>query len=133
MQRIIIRTKTKVHFRDVTPEVQKAVQSSGVENGVCHIFVPHTTAGITLNEHADPSVMDDVRERLEALVPENIHYQHAEGNSPAHVKSSMMGSSATVFIENSRLVLGTWQGIFLCEFDGPRDRTVMIKLIPDRG
>ncbi len=131
IHRVIVRTKSKVHFQDVTPLVQKVVQSTGIKDGVCHIFIPHTTAGITLNEHADPSVVDDIAVRLEPLAPENIRYKHAEGNSPAHVKASVMGSSATVFIENGQLLLGTWQGIFLCEFDGPRDRTVMIKAVPD--
>lgn len=132
MHRLSFRTKAKVDFQDITSEVQKAVQSSGVVDGVCYIVVPHTTAGITLNEHDDPSVVDDIAARLDTLAPENIHYRHLEGNAPAHVKASVVGSSATVFVENERLVLGTWQGIFLCEFDGPRDRTVLVKVTPDK-
>ncbi len=132
MYRLSIRTKAKVEFQDITLEVQKAVQASGVTSGVCYIFVPHTTAGVTLNEHADPSVVEDIAARLDSLAPENVRYRHLEGNAPAHVKASLVGSSASVLVEDGQLVLGTWQGIFLSEFDGPRNRTVLIKVIPDK-
>ncbi len=131
MHRLSFRTRSKADFQDITLEVQKAVQSSGVASGVCHIFVPHTTAGVTLNEHADPSVVDDITARLDTLAPENVRYRHLEGNAPGHIKTSLVGSSAAVFVEDGQLVLGTWQGIFLCEFDGPRNRTVLIKVIAD--
>jgi len=132
MHRLSFRTRAKVDFQDITSEVQKAVHSSGVENGICYIFVPHTTAWMILNEHADPSVVDDIVARLDTLAPENIRYRHLEGNAPAHVKASMVGSSAAVFVEDGQLVLGTWQGIFLCEFDGLRNRTVLVKVTPDK-
>ncbi len=131
MHRLSFRTRSKADLQDITLEVQKAVQSSGVASGVCHIFVPHTTAGVTLNEHADPSVVDDITARLDTLAPENVRYRHLEGNAPGHIKTSLVGSSAAVFVEDGQLVLGTWQGIFLCEFDGPRNRTVLIKVIAD--
>ncbi len=133
MHRLSFRTRSKADLQDITLEVQKAVQSSGVASGVCHIFVPHTTAGITLNEHADPSVVDDITTSLDTLAPENIRYRHMEGNSPGHIKTSLIGSSVAVFVEDGQLVLGTWQGIFLCEFDGPRNRTILIKVIPDKS
>jgi secondary thiamine-phosphate synthase enzyme len=99
-----------------------------VQSGICHVFVPHTTAGLTINEHADPNVTRDIAAQLDSMVPQHSHYQHAEGNAPAHIKASLIGSSVTVFVEEQRLVLGTWQGIFLCEFDGPRQRTVLVKV-----
>ena len=130
--RVDIKTKSKVEFQDITPEVKDIVGSSGVQSGICHIFVPHTTAGVTVNEHADPSVTEDIAAQLEALVPQNNNYRHLEGNAPAHIKASLMGSSQALFIEDGKLVLGTWQGIFFCEFDGPRNRTLLIKIMPDK-
>jgi secondary thiamine-phosphate synthase enzyme len=102
-----------------------------VHSGVCHVYVPHTTAGITVNEGADPDVARDIEAALDRLVPKDAGYRHAEGNSDSHVKSALMGSSATVFVAGGRLELGRWQGIFLCEFDGPRERTLRIKVVPD--
>ena len=131
MMRINVQTRNKVQLVDITRDVQKLVADSGVANGVCHIFVPHTTAAVTLNENADPSVASDIAARLDALVPQDISYGHTEGNAPAHIKAAAIGSSATVFVEDGILVLGTWQGIFLCEFDGPRRRSVIIKIVPD--
>jgi secondary thiamine-phosphate synthase enzyme len=101
------------------------------ENGLCTLFVPHTTAGITINESADPSVKRDILMVLNKLVPWEAGYRHAEGNSPAHIKSSLMGSDQSVAVENGRMILGTWQGIFFCEFDGPRTRKLHIQLIPN--
>jgi secondary thiamine-phosphate synthase enzyme len=108
------------------------VESSGIESGVCYVFVPHTTAGITVNEHADPSVVQDIAARLEALVPQHNNYRHTEGNAPAHIKASLVGNSETLLVESGKLVLGTWQGILLCEFDGPRNRTILVKIMSDK-
>ena len=132
MYRISIKTRSKVEFQDITREIQEAITSSGIENGTCLIFVPHTTAGITINEHADPSVVVDIASQLDNMVPQHVKYRHLEGNAPAHIKASLMGSSQTVLIEHGSLVLGTWQGIFFCEFDGPRSRGVIVKIMPDR-
>ena len=114
---------------DITQDVQKAVSEGAVENGLCFVYVPHTTAAVTINESADPSVKRDVLMVLNTMVPWEADYRHMEGNSPAHVKSSLIGASELIAIENGRLVLGTWQGIFFCEFDGPRTRKVHLKLI----
>jgi secondary thiamine-phosphate synthase enzyme len=128
-----VRTSKKTEFIDITHSVQEAIQKSGVEEGVCFIFVPHTTAAITINENADPSVSQDIVMELNMIVPLEDRYRHREGNSPAHIKSSLLGSSETVFVESGRLVLGTWQGIFFCEFDGPRNRKVHVKVIKADG
>lgn len=129
MYRINIQTGKQVEFIDITDEIQHLVDISNVKEGVCYIFVPHTTAAVTINEHADPSVMEDITLALEKIVPRSGNYRHGEGNSPAHIKAGLFGSSQTVFIEKGQLVLGTWQGIFFCEFDGPRHRSVMVKII----
>ena len=105
------------------------VGRGGVDDGLAVIFVPHTTAGVTINENADPSVCSDILNHLDKAVPQSAAYTHAEGNSPAHVKASTMGSSVTVILENGRMVLGTWQGVYLCEFDGPRTRQVHVKVV----
>jgi secondary thiamine-phosphate synthase enzyme len=120
-----------VEFLDITNEVQRVVQSSSIENGVCYIFVPHTTAAIIVNEHADPSVVQDIASQLDSIIPQHSGYRHREGNSPAHIKASLLGNSETLLIENGKLVLGTWQGIFFCEFDGPRNRNMLIKIASD--
>ncbi len=122
-----VSTTDKAHFHDVTSQVQEVVNNSGIDNGIVHVFVPHTTAGITINENADPDVQHDMLRHLDKMVPQSNDFRHAEGNSPAHIKASMMGSSVTVFIENGRLKFGTWQGIYLCEFDGPRTRKVWVQ------
>lgn len=127
--RFDVSTRSKTEFQDITAHVQKAITESGVRDGVCYVYVPHTTAGITINENADPSVRRDIMDMLDRLVPAQAHYTHLEGNSPAHIKASLMGASATIPIENGRLALGTWQGIFLCEFDGPRRRKVLVQVI----
>jgi secondary thiamine-phosphate synthase enzyme len=121
-----------VELQDITSEVRNIIEKSGVASGVCHILVPHTTAGIMVNEHADPSVAEDIASQLEEIVPRHRNYRHLEGNSPAHIKASLLGDSRTLFIEDGKLVLGTWQGIFFCEFDGPRSRHVMVKIVADR-
>jgi secondary thiamine-phosphate synthase enzyme len=126
---ISVNTSQKVQLVDVTGEVASVVQKSGVSSGVCYVYVPHTTAAVTINENADPDVVTDIIMGLEKIVPEDLPYDHAEGNSTAHIKSSMIGASEEVFIEEGRLVLGTWQGIYFCEFDGPRSRKAYVKII----
>lgn len=131
MHRLSIRTASKVDFQDITARVQEIVSSSGIDSGVCYIYVPHTTAAVTINEHADPDVVADIAAQLDSVIPQHHRYRHIEGNSPAHIKATLLGSSAVIFIDNGRLILGTWQGIFFCEFDGPRTRNILVKLIPD--
>jgi len=126
---ISVATRATSELIDITKSVQAAVTSSKVESGLCLLYVPHTTCAICINENADPTVKTDIIRTLQALIPRDGDYDHAEGNSDAHVKSSIMGSSRFLFIESCRLVLGTWQGIYLCEFDGPRSRKVSLKII----
>jgi secondary thiamine-phosphate synthase enzyme len=123
-----VDTAKRVSFINITSRVQDILSMSAFESGMCTIFVPHTTAGITINEAADPAVVHDMKVALDKLVPSNEHYTHAEGNSDAHIKASLMGSSVVVPVVNRRLVLGTWQGIFFCEFDGPRQRSVFVQV-----
>jgi secondary thiamine-phosphate synthase enzyme len=122
-----VTTSRRTEFLDITPEVKKALELSGIKEGLICVFVPHTTAGVTINEGADPSVREDILNSLNQLIPFKGAYQHAEGNSPAHIKASLMGSSVTVLVEQGQLVLGTWQAIFFCEFDGPRSRKVFFR------
>ncbi len=126
---LAISTSKKSQLLDITGKVADYVKASGVSSGVCYIFVPHTTAGVTINENADPDVRADIIKGLEHIVSDSLKYAHAEGNSPAHIKSSIIGNSLTIFIENNTLALGAWQAIYLCEFDGPRSRNVFIKVI----
>jgi secondary thiamine-phosphate synthase enzyme len=130
IQSEIVETSSRVQMVDVTERVQKLIRQSNVMDGLVIIHIPHTTAAITVNEHADPDVKHDILAKLDALIPhmEN-YYQHDEGNSDAHVKASLMGTSCTLPIENGKLVLGRWQGIFLCEFDGPRERRMNVKVV----
>jgi len=128
---ISIATRSRTEFIDVTSRVEEVVKKSGVENGICFIFSPHTTAGVTINEGADPSVREDIIYQLNKIVPFSSDYRHLEGNSPAHIKTSLVGSSCTVAIENGKLHLGTWQAIFFCEFDGPRARKLVIKILKE--
>ncbi len=121
-----ISTRVKEEFIDMTSRVRKVVEDSGIGTGICTVYVPHTTAGVTINENADPSVQSDILNTLRTIVPDTLPYTHMEGNSPAHVKASLMGSSAQIIINEGNLVLGTWQGIYFCEFDGPRRRKVYI-------
>lgn len=131
MQTFQVRTSGQSEFIDITRSVQEAVKKTGVADGVCIIFIPHTTAGVTINENADPTVVQDIIMELNKIVPFKDQYRHMEGNSPAHIKASLVGCSQMVFVESGKLVLGTWQGIFFCEFDGPRSRKVHVKVIPD--
>lgn len=131
MLTITVKTNSQTQLIDITSEITGLLQKEGFKSGVCMLYVPHTTAGITINESADPSVRRDILMVLNQMVPWKADYKHMEGNSPAHVKSSLVGSSALVAVENDQLILGTWQGIFYCEFDGPRTRKLHIKLIPD--
>jgi len=124
-----VKTSSHSEFVDITSEVTAAIKKSGVEDGLVIVYVPHTTAGITINEHADSSVASDMLKTLDQIVPWKNNYYHSEGNSAAHIKTSLMGSSIRVIIETANLVLGTWQGIFFCEFDGPRSRKVIIKIL----
>jgi len=128
-QTMSVNSRSRTELIDITSQVREAVKKSGLKDGVCHLFVPHTTAGITINEGADPSVKRDILTSLNRLVPLDGDYQHAEGNSAAHIKTTMVGTSAVCLIEDSQLVLGTWQSIFFCEFDGPRTRRVYIATI----
>ncbi|MEK6647403.1 MAG: secondary thiamine-phosphate synthase enzyme YjbQ [Candidatus Firestonebacteria bacterium] len=127
--KIDVHTNARVEFKDVTGEIGKAVSKSNIENGICYIFVPHTTAGITINENADPDVREDMIATFNKVIPFNGDYAHIEGNSAAHIKASIMGFSEIVLIENGKLQLGHWQGIYFCEFDGPRHRKLWIKSV----
>jgi secondary thiamine-phosphate synthase enzyme len=124
-----VPTHRRTEMVDITGQIQELVRDSGVTEGVCHIFEAHTTAGLTINENADPSVQADILMVLNKIISDKEAYRHLEGNSPAHIKASLMGSSLTVLVSNGRLLLGTWQGVFLCEFDGPRTRKVQIKIM----
>lgn len=124
-----VRTENRTEFVNVTDRVRKVVAESGIEDGICLVTVPHTTAGVTINEAADPAVTKDMRKELNKIVPFEDGYQHMEGNSAAHIKSTMTGVSVMVPVEDGKLVLGVWQGIFFCEFDGPRMRTVNVKVL----
>ena len=126
---ISVKSRNRTEFINITGEVQNAVSKSGIKEGVCCIFIPHTTAGITINEAADPDVVDDIQQWLSKTIPPGNHYKHTEGNADSHIKTSLVGSSEMVFIENGKLKLGTWQGIFFCEFDGPRSRKVWVKVV----
>jgi secondary thiamine-phosphate synthase enzyme len=131
MQTLHLKTKRHTQLLDISNEVQRAVQSSNVKSGTCFLYVPHTTAGILINEHADPDVASDAEGSLDRLVPDDPAFQHAEGNTDSHVKTMLVGMSQFVFIENGKLALGRWQGIFFAEFDGPRDRQLYLKIVPD--
>ncbi len=124
-----VGTKSRAELVDITAEVQRIVRESGLQSGICYVFVPHTTAGVIVNENWDPTVRADILMELDKIVPWNDNYRHAEGNAAAHIKASLVGSSQAIPVEDSRLVLGTWQGVFLAEFDGPRRRRVLVKLI----
>lgn len=128
MEVLRVQTASRQEFRDITSLVQGVVGRNGIKDGIAYLFVPHTTCGLTINEHADPDVVADLAAALEKMVPLAGPWRHAEGNAAAHVKTSLVGVSQVVLIEDGRLRLGTWQGIFLCEFDGPRQRQVWMKL-----
>lgn len=125
---INISTKSSEEFIDITSLVQQKIKASGIKDGTVTVFVPHTTAAVTINENADPSVVEDIISALDKIIPPRGNYSHMEGNSHAHIKSSLIGSSRQIIIQNGQLKLGTWQGIYFCEFDGPRRREVWIKI-----
>lgn len=124
---INVKSKSRVEFIDVTGMVQDAVKEAGVKDGICYLYVPHTTAGVTINEGADPSVQRDIQNTLSRLAPQDMNYFHREGNADAHIKSTLVGTSVNVIIDEGKLLLGTWQSIFFCEFDGPRHRRIAAK------
>lgn len=132
MYEFAVRTSQHCQFVNIDREVQDAVTKSGVKQGVCTVFVPHTTAGVTINENADPDVVRDLAAALERVVPWNGNYAHSEGNSAAHLKASMMGFSQNVLVRDGRLALGTWQSLYFCEFDGPRGRKAWVEVTPAR-
>lgn len=129
MEKINLKTGNRAELIDITDKIQAIVAKSKVKSGMCFIFCPHTTAGLTINENADPSVRRDITNALNKVVPENMEYSHSEGNSDSHIKSSLFGSSLSVIIEGGRLALGTWQGIYFCESDGPRTREIWVKIL----
>jgi secondary thiamine-phosphate synthase enzyme len=126
-----IRTSRRTELRNVTAEIAATVRESGCSGGVCYLYVPHTTAGVLINEGHDPAVARDMETTLDRLIPHHGDYAHAEGNSDSHIKTALVGSSETVWIENGRLSLGRWQAIFLADFDGPRTRELRVKIVPD--
>jgi secondary thiamine-phosphate synthase enzyme len=128
MQTLSIKTDRRTQLVDITNEVQSAVTKSGTKTGICYLYVPHTTAAITINEHADPDVARDVEGIFDRLIPERGPYKHSEGNSDSHMKAILVGATQNIFIVDGKLVLGRWQGIFFCEFDGPRDRKLYVKI-----
>jgi secondary thiamine-phosphate synthase enzyme len=130
-QTLRVKTSGRTELKDVTAEVEAAVHNSGCSEGVCHLYVRHTTAGILVNEGDDPAVARDIESTLDRLIPHSANYAHAEGNSDSHIKTALVGSSQTIFIENGRLTLGRWQSVFFAEFDGPRTRDLRIKIVPD--
>ncbi|TET47170.1 YjbQ family protein [candidate division TA06 bacterium] len=131
LKEISVSTKSRTSLVDITADVRKVVQESKVKSGACFIYVPHTTGAVTINENADPSVKTDILKELNKVIPFDDNYSHLEGNAAAHIKSSVIGVSETVFIEGNQLRLGTWQGICFCEFDGPRRREVLVKIVAD--
>jgi len=128
---LAVKTRERTELIDVTSKISQLVQKSGINQGLCMVYVPHTTAAVTINESADPSVKSDMLMVLNQIVPWEANYRHLEGNSPAHVKSTLVGPSQLIAIEKGRLVLGTWQGIFFCEFDGPRNRKLHVRIMEE--
>jgi secondary thiamine-phosphate synthase enzyme len=134
LRKVAVSSKVREEFIDITGEIEQIVKETGVGEGLCVVYVPHTTAGVTVNENADPSVSRDILQTLSRLVPRNDpSYRHAEGNSDSHIKSAVVGFSQTIPITGSRLSLGTWQGIFFCEFDGPRNRSLLVQVLSASG
>ena len=129
LKEITIKTNTQTQILDITAQAQKIVEESGITEGLCCVFIPHTTAGVTINENADPSVKQDILMELNKVIPFRDNYSHLEGNSAAHIKASIIGSSVNIPVKNNNLLLGTWQGICFCEFDGPRTRKFFIKIV----
>ena len=131
MEEITVRTRQRNEMVDITDQVHEIVKRSGVQEGLCCVFVPHTTAAVTINEDADPSVVADIQAHMGKAVPERAGYRHMEGNSDAHIKSSLFGCDQVIIVSGGRLQLGTWQGVYFCEFDGPRTRRVWVQVIGD--
>jgi secondary thiamine-phosphate synthase enzyme len=129
MEKFTVHSPDRTAIIDITKQVQSIVKENGIKNGICYVFIPHTTAGVTINENADPDVKSDMLMEINKVIPFTDSYQHMEGNSAAHIKASLFGNSETIFLKDGRLQLGTWQGVFFCEFDGPRTRHVWINLI----
>jgi len=127
-----VRSGQRSEFIDITEKINQVIKDEGIVSGICYVYVPHTTAAVTVNEGADPSVQRDILNALTRLVPHEMNYSHREGNADAHVKSSIIGTSQLVMVDEGRLVLGTWQAVYFCEFDGPRHRRVTLKLVPDK-
>ena len=128
METLRVKTDRRTQLVDVTREVERAVAASGVTSGICYVYVPHTTAAVMVNEHADPDVATDLEGVFDRLVPHKGPYRHSEGNSDSHAKAVMVGASQLIFVEGGKLALGTWQGVFFCEFDGPRERKMWVKV-----
>jgi secondary thiamine-phosphate synthase enzyme len=133
METLRVKTGRRTQLVDVTAAVERVVKEAGVVSGVCYVYVPHTTAGVAINEHADPNVAADLEGVFDRLVPRTGPYRHGEGNSDSHAKAVMVGTSQVIFVEEGKLVLGRWQGIFFCEFDGPRERKIFVKVEESRG
>lgn len=131
LERMKVSTHKRCELVDITKQVQNVITKHKLQEGVLHIFCPHTTAAVTVNENYDPSVQTDISDTLSKLIPHGAGYAHTEGNADAHIKAAMVGSSRTLFIENGKVAFGTWQGIYLCEFDGPRTRNVWLKIVKD--
>ncbi len=131
IEKISVKTEQRNQLVDISSAIKNVVTEKGIQSGVVHVFCPHTTAAVTINENCDPSVKDDIVSTLNDLIPAGGNYRHSEGNADAHVKASIVGSSRTIIIEDSQILCGSWQGIFLCEFDGPRRREIWLKLIED--
>ena len=131
MQILRVKTNRRTQLVDVTREIEQVVAESGTKEGVCYVYVPHTTAAVMINEHADPDVASDLEGVFDRLVPDKGPYRHAEGNTDSHAKAVMVGASQVIFVERGKLALGTWQGVFFCEFDGPRERKMWVKINAD--
>ena len=129
MEKLTVQSNDRTSIIDMTHKIQSIVTEIGIKNGICYVFIPHTTAAVTINENADPDVKSDMLMEINKVIPFNDSYRHMEGNSAAHIKASLIGNSEMILIENGRLQLGTWQGVFFCEFDGPRTRNVWLKIV----
>jgi secondary thiamine-phosphate synthase enzyme len=128
LKTLSVKTSNRVELLDITHLIEKVVAESGIKSGLCTLFVPHTTAAVTINENADPSVKSDIINEMNKVIPFDDNYAHLEGNAAAHIKSSLFGASETIIVDGGRLLLGTWQGICFCEFDGPRSRKLMVRI-----
>lgn len=129
LNKFTVKTKEREELVNISSQVAAAVKGSGVKNGICVVHIPHTTAAVTINENADPDVQRDITSFMKKMVPQSATFRHSEGNSDSHIKSSLFSCSQTIIIDGGNLLLGTWQGIYFCEFDGPRDRTVIVKIM----